>query len=191
MANVGVGRVVGTEPLATFGVVPRPFPVNPADMPFVIRESDDARGHAFVIHCTAPVQFDDGAKPKKTLWFQDKSFGSRAEAKEAAWSYFRDRRTASSGEIMKSGRGPLKERSTDGLFYHGGRGNTFTCYTQEKNLGLRAILTARWEVATETMHKPGDFCSSHEYVRSTGVGTRRYFCRGHTTEEDGGEEAPS
>ena len=52
-------------------IKPRPCPVDPKDAPFVIRESDDDRGHAFVIHWKTPVQFDDGLPPKKTLWFKD------------------------------------------------------------------------------------------------------------------------
>ena len=74
-----------------FGIKPRSYPVTPADLPVVIRESDDYRGHAFVIHWDAAVLFDDGGPPKKTLWFKEKSFGSRAAAKEAAWTYFKDR----------------------------------------------------------------------------------------------------
>ena len=78
------------ESLLTLEVKSRPYPVDPHDTPFVIRESDDDRGHAYVIHWKEAVQFDDGRQPKKTLWFKDKSFGSREAAKEAAWSYFKD-----------------------------------------------------------------------------------------------------
>ena len=77
------------------------------------------------------------------------------------------------------------------MFYHGGRTNTFTCYPQEKDLGVKAIGTARWEVATETMHLPGEFCSNHEYIRDLMQrGVTKYFCRGHTAAEDGCEEPP-
>ena len=120
------------ESLLTFEVKPRPHPVDPQDIPFVIRESDDDRGHAYVIHWKTAVQFDDGSPPKKTLWFKDKSFGSREAAKEAAWSYFRDRRTQSSGVLRKLGRGPLQDTEVDGLRYHGGRSHAFTCYSREK-----------------------------------------------------------
>ena len=75
--------------LLAFEIEPRPYLVDPQDVPFAIRESDDDRGHEFAIHWKKSVQFDDGFPPKKTLWFKDKSFGSREAAEDSAWSNFR------------------------------------------------------------------------------------------------------
>ena len=103
---------------------------------------------------------------------------------EAAFRYFKDKRSKLYGKTPVTGKGRLHaEPASDGLYYHGGRNHTFVCWSKMKEFGRhKDTKIVLWNPDIETLEKPGAFCCHHE---KEGVpvapNARRYQCLGHET----------
>ena len=132
----------------------------------------------------SPTKFNDQEKLRKSMWFTEARYGSRQAALDAAWSYFKDVRDLAKGEAPASGKGPLRE-GRDGMFYHGGRDHTFSCYnTFNSVIGDVDMQIVIWNPSTETLDKPTDFCSCCTVERCLRPGVYKYRCHGHLHHND-------
>ena len=127
------------EKIFPLAIEDRPVPVDPLDLPYKVQENPTHPQGVTIRVFWKKVLFSDGTR-KATLCFSGHKYGSREEATRAAWSYFRDKRSAVRGETPASGKGLLHSPAPDGLRYHGGRNHTFICYAGKKELGDLAVV---------------------------------------------------